>query len=128
MAVPAVNAAGDCAGISYFIHMRWVNFWIILGSIRFTSFRGYLGAIGTECVIHLTRVGAVGIREKEGNAKGIEYLLVRASMGSLFFYTYTLDPVATERSALAKRSNFQRLQIILPQDAKPFSRRQSNRA
>jgi hypothetical protein len=49
-------------------------------------------------------------------------------MGSIFFYTYTLDPVATERSALAKRSNFQRLQIILPQDAKPFSRRQSNRA
>jgi hypothetical protein len=65
-----------------------------------------LGAIGTECVTHLTRVGAVRIREKEGNARGIEYLLVRASMGSICFYTYTLDLVATECSALAKRSSF----------------------
>src|ERR1700691_714045 len=37
----------------------------------------------------------VGLRKKEAKAKGIEYRLVKASMGSTFLRTHTLDPVAT---------------------------------
>jgi pyruvate/2-oxoglutarate dehydrogenase complex dihydrolipoamide dehydrogenase (E3) component len=108
-AVPGVYAAGDCAGSPYFTHMGFDDFRVILGSITGSPRpEGTRGRQVPSVLFTTPELAQVGLREKEANAKGIEYRLVKASMGSTFTRTHTLDPVATEgfaKALLAKDSD-----------------------
>jgi len=108
-ATPGVYAGGDCAGSPHFTHMGWDDFRIILGDITGSPRpEGTRGRQVPNVLFTTPEVAQVGLREKEANAKGIEYRLVKVSMGSAFLRTQTLDPVATEgfaKALLAKDSD-----------------------
>jgi len=75
---------------------------------RFTSYRGYSGRQVPSVLFTTPELAQVELMEKGTKAKGIEYRLVKASMGSTFLRTHTLDPVATEgfaKALLAKDSD-----------------------
>jgi pyruvate/2-oxoglutarate dehydrogenase complex dihydrolipoamide dehydrogenase (E3) component len=108
-AIPGVYAAGDCAGSPYFTNIGWGDFWVVFGNIT-GSLRpeGTRGRQVPSVMFTTPELAQIRPREKEAKAKGIEYRLVKASMGSTFLRTHTLDPVETEgfaKALLAKDSD-----------------------
>lgn len=108
-AVPHIFAAGDCAGSPYFTHMGWDDHRIILGKIVGTPrAEGTRGRQVPSVLFTTPELAHVGLNQKEADAQGIEYRLVKASMGSTFLRTHTLDPIATTgfaKALLAKDSD-----------------------
>lgn len=108
-AVPHIFAAGDCAGSPYFTHMGWDDHRIILGKIVDSPRAGGTRGRQVPSVLFTSpELAHVGLHQKEADAQGIEYRLVKASMGSTFLRTHTLDPIATAgfaKALLAKDSD-----------------------
>ena len=108
-AVPHIFAAGDCAGSPYFTHMGWDDHRIILRNIIGSPrAEGTRGRQVPSTLFTSPELAHVGLRQQEADAQGIEYRLVKASMGSTFLRTHTLDQVATTgfaKALLAKDSD-----------------------
>ena len=108
-AVPHIFAAGDCAGSPYFTHMGWDDHRVILRNIIGSPrAEGTRGRQVPSVLFTSPELAHVGLRQQEADAQGIEYRLVKASMGSTFLRTHTLDQVATTgfaKALLAKDSD-----------------------
>jgi pyruvate/2-oxoglutarate dehydrogenase complex dihydrolipoamide dehydrogenase (E3) component len=108
-AVPHIFAAGDCAGSPYFTHMGWDDHRIILSNIIGSPRAGGTRGRQVPSVLFTSpELAHVGLHQKEADARGIEYRLVKASMGSTFLRTHTLDQIATAgfaKALLAKNSD-----------------------
>ena len=108
-AVPHIFAAGDCAGSPYFTHMGWDDHRVILRNIIGSPrAEGTRGRQVPSTLFTSPELAHVGLRQQEADAQGIEYRLVKASMGSTFLRTHTLDQVATTgfaKALLAKDSD-----------------------
>jgi pyruvate/2-oxoglutarate dehydrogenase complex dihydrolipoamide dehydrogenase (E3) component len=108
-AVPHIFAAGDCAGSPYFTHMGWDDHRIILRNIIGSPRpEGTRGRQVPSTLFTSPELAHVGLHQKEADARGIEYRLVKASMGSTFLRTHTIDQIATAGFAkclLAKDSD-----------------------
>jgi pyruvate/2-oxoglutarate dehydrogenase complex dihydrolipoamide dehydrogenase (E3) component len=108
-AVPHIFAAGDCAGSPYFTHVGWDDHRIILGKIIGSPrAEGTRGRQVPSVLFTSPELAHVDLREKEANARGIEYRLVKASMGSTFLRTQTIDRIATvgfAKALLARNSD-----------------------
>lgn len=100
--VPHIYAAGDCAGTPHFTHMGWDDHRVILNNILGKPRpNGTQGRLVPSVLFTSPELAHVGLREKEAWAQGIKYRLVKASMGSAFLRTQTLDTVATAGFAKA---------------------------
>lgn len=89
--------------------MGWDDHRIILANVVGTPrTEGTPGRQVPSVLFTTPELAHVGLHQKEADAQGVEYRLVKASMGSAFLRTHTLDPVATTgfaKALLAKDSD-----------------------